>query len=202
MPYAFEQSIVISKGNTKIGSIANVSLPPIASCQKDVPCAKTGCYSLKAYRRFRNVREARQHNWDVLNKEPDRFFEDIEHYIIKKKPQYFRWHVDGDIPSQAYLDKMIALAEEFPAVKMLAFTKNYSLDLSRLPQSLTIIPSLWTQYGPIEKYSDRPVAWMYDESQPDGRLRGHYFECSGACTGCWACWHINELEKDVVFHKH
>jgi hypothetical protein len=202
MPYSFDQPIVISKGNNKIGSIANVSLPPIASCQKDVPCAKQGCYSLKAYRRFKTVREARQHNWAVLNKDPDRFFKDIEDYLIDKKPRYFRWHVDGDIPSQSYLNNMIRVSEKFPAVKMLAFTKNYTLDISRLPQSLTIIPSLWPKHAFPKQFADRPVSWLYDSRDPEERLRGYYFECSGACTGCWACWHINELEKDVVFHKH
>jgi len=200
--YQFSDQIVISKGNTKIGNTPNVSLPPIVSCQKDIPCAKEGCYSLKAMRRFACVRAAREHNWDVLSKDHNRFFRDIEAYIIEKRPDRFRWHVDGDIPSQHYLDSMQEIARRLPAIRMLAFTKNYSLDLSNLPQNLVIIPSMWIEFGRPETFKDRPIAWLYDPRKPDCRIMGNYFTCVGKCTGCWKCWNISILEKDVVFYRH
>jgi hypothetical protein len=200
--YALTIPVRISLGNSKLGrDLPNVNLPPIISCQPDVPCAKQGCYSLKSFRAYPNVRRARRHNWAVLQSNFDRYFREIGEFLSLKDPPYFRWHSDGDIPSQKYLNSMIELAKNYPRTNMLAFTKNYSLNLDRCPTNLSIIPSLWTNYGPHDKIN-RPKAWMLDHKNPDERISGHYFKCSGHCPGCWACWHIGELNRDVVFAKH
>jgi len=49
--------VKISNGNTKLGRIPNISLPPIKACGKDVPC-KSDCYALKAYRQYPATRKA------------------------------------------------------------------------------------------------------------------------------------------------
>lgn len=44
----------VSKGNTKLGAVPSVSLPPIKSCG-DVLCIKD-CYALNIMKRFKHVK--------------------------------------------------------------------------------------------------------------------------------------------------
>lgn len=189
---------MISSGNQKIGKIPNVSLPPGLSCPTGVPCAKENlCYSLKAWRIYPNVRDARLHNWRTWLDEPDRYFDDIREYVEEKQPPYFRFHVDGDIPDEDYFHRMIRLADEFPKTKFLAFTKRYELPITKSPANLTIITSAWPGY-PLP--DNKRIAWMEDGRED--RYNHALFDCNGHCDSCYACWHIYDIGKDVVFHKH
>ena len=206
--YPIDHPTCISAGNPKIGPIPNISFPPVVSCQPNVPCAKDGCYALKAWKQYPGTVRAWTHNWDKLKHNRDAFFDDIhKHLTIKprqrKFPVFLRWHVGGDIPDQDYLSRMKDHALEHRGIYMMAFTKNYSLNLGGLPQNLVVIPSAWPKFDMPEEISKQyRVAWVYDEKNVDKRIRTNYYTCNGSCTNCWACWHINEIGKDVVFHKH
>lgn len=197
--YLTTDPIMISKGNDKIGKIPNVSLPPIISCVPGVPCAtEKRCYSLKAWRQYKNVRDARMHNWRTWLNEPDRYFKDIRYYFETKQPRYFRFHVDGDIPNTDYFNRMLELADDFPTSKILTFTKRYDLPINKCPFNLVIVPSAWPEYK-MPKTFER-IAWMEDGRED--RYMHSRFECNKKCDECFACWHIYEIGKDVVFHKH
>ena len=199
MVYFESDPIVISKGNDKIGKIPNVSLPPITSCVKGVPCAQENlCYSLKAWKAYQNVRDARLHYCRVWLNQPDKYFSDIREFLLKKKPDYFRFHVDGDIPDENYFNRMIRLADDFPNTRFLCFTKRYELPIQKSPCNLTIIPSAWPGYE-MKKDFER-IAWMEDGRED--RYNHARFDCSGHCSNCYACWHIYDIGQDVVFHKH
>jgi hypothetical protein len=196
--YTTKDPIVISEGNQKIGKIPNVSLPPVLSCVKGVPCASENlCYSLKAWRAYPNVRDARLHNWRVWLTRPHKYFGNISEFITKNNPQYFRFHVDGDIPDEQYFNRMIMLAEDYPNTKFLAFTKRYELPIHKSPSNLTILPSAWPGYN-IPEF--KRIAWM-DDGRED-RYEHARFECNKGCDECYACWHIYEIGKDVIFKKH
>jgi hypothetical protein len=128
---------------------------------------------------------------------PHKYFDNICEFLDKHKPQYFRFHVDGDIPDETYLKKMTGLADDYPNTRFLAFTKRYELPISKRPHNLTIIPSAWPGYK-IPEFER--TAWMED-GREDRYARAR-FDCSGSCSDCYACWHIYEIGKDVVFHKH
>jgi len=193
--------LVISKENTKLGRIPNISLPPIISCQKNVECASSGCYSFKHYKRFDSVKAARWHNWFIWEENPDTYFEQLDEFISKKKPLYFRFHVDGDIPNNDYYKRMIAIAKRHPRTRFLAFTKNYSLDLQIRTENLVILPSSWpTRKLPENIIEQHEIAWMQDGTET--RISGPYYECHKHCDECYKCWHIYELKKGVVLQKH
>lgn len=198
--YKKNDPIVISEGNSKIGKIPNVSLPPSASCNNDLPCKKDGCYSEKALRRFESVRLARSHNWRVWKKEPNRYFKDIEDFLQAEEPAYFRFHVDGDIPSQDYLNRMIKLARNHKETRFLAFTKKFQLDFSNCPENLIIIPSAWPKMNLPKSLWVHNLAWMQDGRED--RNQRAYFECHKHCDECYACWHIDRIGRDVLFAKH
>jgi hypothetical protein len=184
----------ISRGNTKV-PYPNVSLTPVESCGNCEGC-KAKCYALKAYRQYPNVRTA----WDInLEHAKDgSLFVEIENYLCKHKPRFFRWHVAGDILDQVYLDHMCQLADVHPETKFLAFTKMYHLDYSRKPENLTIVFSAWP--GQPMPETTMPISWVQDGTET--RIPDNALECPGNCGSCGMCWSLPKLGRDVYFHIH
>jgi hypothetical protein len=193
------QLVQISPGNMKTGRIPAVSLTPVASCPKGIPCAKN-CYACKICRYSPDARKAYARNLKLARTRRLKYFEVIATYLTRKKPSYFRWHVSGDILDQAYLSGMIALAKAYSDTKFLAFTKNHALDFSNLPSNLSIIFSMWNSWGDTSK--PMPRARMRDSANPDPRIPATALECPGNCETCNACWALGKAGIDVVFNKH
>lgn len=198
--YQLHDPVVISPDNHKLGKIPNVGLPPIITCPPRVPCAKEGlCYSLKAWRQYPQVKFSRLHNWNVWNAEPIRYFNDIKEYVERHNTQYFRFHTDGDIPNEDYFIQMIDLAIKCPNTDFLAYTKRYELPLRECPKNLVVVPSAWPGWDiPLDFKS---IAWMED-GREDRHCNRPVFNCKKKCDACYACWNLNKLKIDVVFHKH
>jgi len=190
------QSATISHGNGKIGDVPNVSLLPIASCPKGIPCAKQ-CYDCKACRMYPTVRAARSRNWQAAQKDRDQYFAGIREYLQRYHPKYFRWHVGGDIPDQGYYRQMCKIARDHPETSFLAFTKNHSLDFRGRTKNLNIVLSMWPGWGDSRKRM--PRAWMQDGSET--RIPDSAIQCSGHCDSCGVCWHL-KAGQDVYFMKH
>jgi hypothetical protein len=217
---------IISKGNSKIGPVFNVSLPPGTSCIKTAPCRKQ-CYALKAWRMYDNVRQAWAHNWKCYQGEPDEYFLHIEAHCRTKRPKYFRWHVAGDIPDLQYARGIVVTALMCPHTKFLVFTKNLTAAKHMLkigiPKNLSVVLSAWP--GPkawmarlVQLAEHFPVAWL-DPCVPASwdidprtlanyraeKLRAHATwlrrtkTCPGSCETCMKCW---GAKHDTVFHAH
>lgn len=188
----------ISRGNRKLGSIPNVSLRPIADCANCEHCKKS-CYALKAWRMYENVRDAWKSNAAMVHgKHRVKYFEDVDAFIKKRKPKYFRWHVAGDILDQDYYQWMVAIAKRHPNTKFLCFTKRFDLKFSGRPKNLAVVLSMFPGMKVPKK--EMPRAWMQDGTEH--RIPKNTIECQGDCTVCNACWHLNKNKKDVYFHKH
>jgi len=191
---------VISKGNKKLGGIPNISLPPVWSCVKGVPCSK-GCYSLKAYRMYPNVKTAWNNNLAMAKTNRIKYFSDINDFLKNKKPAYFRWHVAGDILDVNYFRWMNDLAYMHPNTKFLSFTKNYKVvneyvkNGNEIPENLVIYYSAWPGYV-IDNPYDFPIAFMQDGNEiiPDSA-----FKCPGSCENCKHCF---VTWQSIYFIKH
>ena len=189
----------ISKGNSKLGKdMPNISLPPIVSCKSGAPCAKH-CYANKSYRLYPTVKNAWDHNWDLYNSDPDKYFSGIDSYLLNKQPMFFRWHVSGDIPNSYYLKMMVKLSKDYKGTRFLAFTKQYELFKGvKIPKNLSIVFSAWPGYD-MPKQNRFPVAYMQDGTE----TRVHNtIECPGNCESCGMCWSLKDIGKNVVFNKH
>jgi len=190
--------VTISTGNSKLGSIPSVSLPPGTSCIAGAPCRRE-CYANKAMRMFPSARAAWRKNWRLQRDRRDDYFADISEYIETRAPRYFRWHVSGDIPDQDYLQRMFATARAFPETRFLAFTKRHGLDFRGRPKNLVIVLSMWSGgFGNVRK--GLPRAWYQDGTET--RVPADAVECPGNCEHCGMCWALPTLGRDVVFHKH
>jgi len=189
--------ICISKGNMKLGKIANISLAPILSCDKKVECSKD-CYALKAYRLYPNVKKAWADNLKIYRKDPDLYFNTIDKFLSNGKTSFFRWQQAGDIYDQAYYNRMVEIAKKYKDIKFLVFTKKYHLDFSTKPDNLEIVFSAWPGRDiPKTKFK---IAWMNDGIE--NRIPNNAIECPGNCESCGMCWNLSKLNKDVYFNKH
>jgi len=193
-----KKNITISDGNMKVGHIASISLPPVITCNPKAKCHKD-CYVLKSFRIYPSVRQAYHKNLDTFKNDPELYFKSISDWLSIRKPDYFRFHVSGDIPNKTYLDGMIFLAESHPKVKFLAFTKRYEFNryFTDLPYNLSIIISAWP--GMRLPSTKLPIAFMQDGTEK--RVK-NAIPCPGNCETCGMCWELKNINKNVVFKKH
>jgi hypothetical protein len=207
---------VVSDGNQKIGKTPNVSLLPILTCAKDVPCAEK-CYCMKALRMYPEVLKKWYANTVKWDRSPHEFRNDIVK-CLNKEPEYFRWFVAGDIPDDRFRSTMIRLAQNYPKTKFLAFTKQYWLfgnfihgngfvwyprSFLGIPDNLTIIMSRWDNwyehmFPGSPEYPTSSVIFKGRATPPENATQ---FICPGECEGCRKCWGL-KAGQTVMFKEH
>lgn len=191
--------IHVSKGNKKIGKVINISLVPIESCVPGVPCSKE-CYARQSYLQYPVVRQAWGENYHIVQTDMNSYFNQIGDHLKQSTCDVFRWHVGGDIQSQEYLNSMYGLANDFPYVKFLAFTKNFNLNFKGMPRNTSIVASMWMGWG--DASVDLPKAWVQDKNHTETRIPHNAIECQGDCENCMKCWYLKDNGYDVYFHMH
>lgn len=200
-----EQHVSISKANSKMGDIRSVSLPSHLTCAAS-PCWET-CYAHKLERIRPNVRSAYRKNLDILQKEPDKYWREVEAAVMISR--FFRFHVSGDIPDASYLHSLVGVANRNPHCEILCFTKRYQLvnDLlsggEKLPENLHLLFSVWRGF-PVENRFSLPEAHvLYRDGTTTARADA--VSCSNNCSECAVtnsgCWTL-ECGQQVVFHEH
>ena len=193
--------LYISKGNTKLGNIPNLNLPPGISCRHDARCLVEGCYAQKAYRLYPSVRNAWNSNAAYYTTKPHLFFNGWSTWLYKNKPAYFRIHSAGDIPNQRYLIRLKWLAKLHPDTKFLCFTKRYRYDYSHIPTNLKIVLSVWPSMKLPNNIHKLPMAWLKEDPRRDKDAL--YLMCPGHCEKCnKKCWNSINYEVHVIFPKH
>jgi len=190
--------IHVSLGNSKLGRIANISLPPIQTCRVGTPCHRR-CYAIRSWQMSANVRKAWQENLDVYKSDSNVYFEQIRLWLYENKPRFFRFHVAGDIPDAQYWQGLLALCSRMPMVKFLVFTKRFDLDFSMKSPNLSVVLSMWPGMAD-PRHLDLPRAWCQDGTED--RVPAGALECPGDCINCGACWGLAKRGIDVVFPLH
>jgi len=189
----------ISEKNSKIGAIPNISLTPGVSCVPGIPCVSTGCYALKAYNRYPNVRKAWDENLAYYKENSVKFFTDLSSYLRENSCERFRFFVGGDFVDEEFYFLSAAVARVYSETKFLAFSKRYNYDYSKRPENLQIILSVWPGWT-LPENTDLPWAWL--ECDPR-RPKTDFFMCGGSCSECsHQCWYAINSRFPVVFPKH
>lgn len=185
--------IHIIDGNTKIGKTSNISLPPVIACF-DYPC-KNDCYAIKFYKLRPEVKKAWDDNLQLVKTNRKKYFNEIRRYLLKKVPQYFRWHISGDILDQDYLEQMKIIAHDYDFINFLVLTKGYHFNFNNTPNNLSIILSVW----PGINVPDMGLPLAFVESREETRIF-NALDCPGECEKCRICWDLKG--KNIVFKKH
>ena len=196
------ENISLSMGNTKLGSIPQFNLPPGLSCPNCKHCAGTynghkyACYAQKAYRQYDIVRQAWNRNLQACKRNLETVQQEIEEYLGKYAPKWFRIHSAGDFYDQEYLNMWIDVARAYPKTRFLAFTKSFHLDFRRKPRNLKIVYSVM----PTTPMTTVPRgSRAYAGDSPD--IKARVFECPGSCENCAVCWNLKSNEH-VHFDLH
>lgn len=197
-------TVSISKGNSKMGAIPSVSLPPIITCPKGAPCASK-CYAAKLCRLRATVRNAYQNNLDILNDDWNEYWRQVRFAVSMTK--YFRFHVSGDMPNAGYFKEVVITARQNPGTQILAFTKqydfvnNYINVFGDLPTNLHIIFSEWGNHQPPNPHNLPTAAVIFKGTEP----REDWKICGGNCTECACrgvgCWELKKGET-IAFYEH
>ena len=199
-----DKKISISNGNSKMGFIPSVSLPPIITCKNCDSCAGL-CYAAKLCRIYKTVRNAYNRNLEILKADSKSYFEQVE--SAAKLSRFFRWHVSGDIIDSEYLDNMCKVARRCKDTKFLAFTKNYEdvnayFETHKKPRNLQIVFSLPFDGAKIENPHNLPTAAVILKGAAP---KDNYKICGGNCEKCACrgvgCWELKKNET-IAFYQH
>lgn len=197
-----ENTVSISKGNSKLGSIPSVSLPACITCNPNAPCFRL-CYAAKITRLYKTVKSAYENNLNILNNDPGLYWEQVKQ--AAQTARFFRYHVSGDIPNMEYLEKMIETAEELPHTNFLAFTKQFDIvnlflyKGGAIPENLKIIFSNWGDWKCSNPYNLPQCEVILKGSEPlqDWKI------CGGNCTACACagigCWELKNGETIAIY---
>jgi hypothetical protein len=189
----------VSLGNSKIGKVPNVSLPPISTCRADPPCAKD-CYANKLYRMYPNVKAAWDSNLALYQEAPDQFFGELSMYLTFHKPERFRLFVSGDFPDEVFFVRVMDVFASYPMTQVLCFTKRYEFPLYVAPPNVNLVLSLWPGLTIPDIAQDFACAWLADD---DRREPGTHVRCHGNCVGCdYKCFSAVSPNLHVVFERH
>lgn len=183
--------IHISTGNSKLGSIMNISLPPVATCHNCSGC-KHYCYAVRTYNRFSSTAARWNDNLALFKTNPDRYFSEISK--AAKTQRFFRWHVSGDIVNATYLDGMAAVAVENPKCEFLAFTKAYQIVNAAISGGLHIPENLHLLFSaapgtPMPNPHRIPECHINFEDPALNTYHGgaeYIYHCTGNCSECAA----------------
>lgn len=200
--------VSISTGNSKLGAIPSVSLIPVLDCANCSACGHS-CYDLRHDLIYKAGRIARVTNNLIYTCAPQRYFREIKAWLTLNFPRAFRWHIGGGIKDVFYYHQMIHIAETFPDIKFLCFTKRFNLVNQEYakgniaPDNLRIIFSGW-------KGQKMPNPYGFPSAHPlfsDGTTSAHDGAklCTNNCTECLhekrLCWTLGNNEE-VIFPAH
>lgn len=194
-------NIHISTGNIKLGSICNISLPPIITCEENVPCSSL-CYARKAYEGYaqHTCKPAWDENLAFYQSDPDGYFNEIDKFLLwlerkeAKKNNLnprFRWHVSGDVPDPEYWKNVKDLADLYPAIDFAIYTRRRFIlsneNRGSVPPNLHVRESVWLGEKPTSDFIPFTVIGKKEEP-PEA-----YVPCKGNCRTCWLCFSRNTL---------
>jgi hypothetical protein len=192
----------ISEGNMKTGRIPAFSLAPGHSCSAAAcaTCYREGCYARKAYQAYPNTRAAWDRNTELALESLPLLEADLRHYLTHTRKTLFRIHVSGDFISREYAMMWARIIADFPHIKFLAFTKQFSIIRGiNFPANMALVLSAWPgTVPPVDLMARYPVAWLNDGAT---EIPAHAQPCAGHCEECTLCFDLRH-GTDVFFNKH
>lgn len=196
--------IKISEGNTKLGTIANISLTPGKTCSAEAckTCLCGGCYAMKAYRMYKATRTAWDNNTDLAINDLVTMERDLMHYFgSMNAPRFFRIHVAGDFVTREYAEMWARVAACNPNTNFLAFTKQWdNVRGVEFPGNMSLVLSAWPGTEiPADLRETYSVAWLDDGA---ANIPADALDCPGNCETCGVCWSLAKRRIDVFFRKH
>ena len=139
-------------------------------------CSK-GCYVNASYR-YPSVKDGHARNTLAFRNDLNGSFEELKKQVenAKHKPDIIRINQSGEIETPFELVLWFNMAKKYPAIKFYIYTKNFDalrFTLSyfdngeTIPENITVLISVWHEYGIKEfeefKHYDFIKAFVYDD---------------------------------------
>lgn len=202
-----ELHVTISRGNSKMGAIPSLSLPPLVSCSP-AACKLCGkkCYARRIVTRRKSVKAAYEKNLWILQNEPEKFWREVNGALAMAT--HFRFGVSGDIYDADYFEHMVELTRKNKQCEVLCFTKQFDivnayLEHHRLPKNMHLIFSAWKGLDMSNPHNLPEAHVVFRDgttTAKDGAklCTGNCFECCIAKRNCWSL----QKGEQVLFREH
>ena len=202
-----ELHVTISRGNSKMGAIPSLSLPPFVSCSP-AACKLCGkkCYARRIVARRKTVKDAYEKNLYLLKNEPEKFWREVNGALAMAT--HFRFGVSGDIYNADYFEHIVELTRKNKQCEVLCFTKQFDivnayLEHHRLPKNLHLIFSAWKGLDMPNPHNLPEAHVLFRDGTTTARDGAKF--CSGNCTECAItnrnCWSLQKNEQ-IIFAEH
>ena len=200
-------NITISPGNTKLGRVHNISLPPGETCPGQTGRCAAVCYASKYMKVFTSAARAYEQNLAAVILE-DGWDVPILRKLSKSQPRFFRIHVAGDFFSPSYIQRWAIIARMFPKTQFLAYTRSWRVPrLRRELESLRQLPNFQLFASCDAEAHNAPKAWRKAHmGQPAYQTEGKTILCPGygpaepQCDACGLCF--RPVPINVYFPIH
>lgn len=200
--------VKLQRGNAKTGTNCyTVSLLPVIDCTNCSKC-KHDCYDLKSDLIYKQVKEDRAKNSVIHEKDPERYWNEIDIQVKANYIEYLRINVGGDLNDNDFYH-VATLGINNPKCHFLFFTKNYKginkfLEENKFPPNVHPIMSAWKETVMDNPYNLPESHVLYKDGSTTAPEYGAYY-CKGNCSGCAyegsGCWNLKE-NQHVVFTYH
>lgn len=164
-PYAVQKGERLNNEISR-GIRNTFGLPAGISCQEGMTKFCDDCYA-SSIEDMPSVMDKMWHNWMTISKvmhssdELLRLFEpmvaecidDYERLNVPRDKWIFRHLWDGDIPSVAFLDALMRLADSFTDVKFWVYTRSFGYVREWLSTSNRFVPDNFKLYLSVDKYN-------------------------------------------------
>jgi len=193
----------ISKGNTKLGKILNISMPSYYSCPGRSKWCEKECYVLKYQKRYKVCERSYENNFQY-SKDQTNFSDMIINKISKTCESIVRIHTSGDFYSEDYIDSWIKICSSLSSIKFWTYTRS------------CVIPNLFEKIKVLNKLNNIQIFLSTDITMPDppdgfriayinNDKRANGFEClyeknKKTCLECGYCYKTKK--GNVIFGKH
>lgn len=202
--------VVLQPGNDKTGpNCWTVSLLPIIDCKNCKQC-KHDCYDIKNDFIYNPVFWDRSRNSVIHEKDPERYWREIDAQLKANYVSELRINVGGDLHGDDF--KAVAkLGRDNPQCDILFFTKSYEdinefLDHHRFPKNVHAIMSAWKGLKMVNPHRLPEAHVLYPNGETTAPKYGSIY-CSGNCSECHyrkterGCWGLKKGES-VIFRAH
>lgn len=199
--------VKLQKGNSKTGANCyTCSLLPVIDCVYCNLCA-SDCYDLKSVMRFKSSIVDRSRNSIIHEKEPQRFWDEVNMQVKLNCVMFLRINVGGDLKDYDF-KYVKELGKNNPKCQFMFFTKNYKginkfLEKDSFPPNIHPLMSAWKGMEMDNKFHLPEAHILYENGETTAPKNAK--KCNGSCTECsyndTGCWTLKANEH-VVFKHH
>lgn len=207
-------------GNIKVGNMWTFSMlmggreifidklgfSVLGTCGGHCDACENKCYVKKSYR-YPSVKYGHAVNTLAMRQDPIKAAKDLSGYIAraKNKPAVCRYDQSGEIENDSILDAFISIANDHKDVQFFVYTKAYNIVIpallsGRVPENLTVLISVWHEYGlaafNMVKHLANVKAFVYDDNDFDYAAVGLKIS-----TWCRAYDEKGKLDKNITCQK-